>query len=87
MTEMRLQRAVARAGVASRRAAEGLIEPPRFLPPLIADPRFLVAYLAFSSFLTTLNVQHNAERYAEMMETAPRTELFFCEFPPHYHGL
>ena len=66
-------------------AAEGLIEPPRFLPPLIADPRFLVSYLAFTSFINTLNPKHNTDYYIGMIKEAPKTELFYCELPQHYH--
>jgi len=56
-------------------AAEGLLEPPRYLPPTVSDPRFLVAYLAYSAFLNSINLPAIKQHYAEMLGQVPRTDV------------
>jgi uncharacterized protein (TIGR02421 family) len=55
-------------------AREGLLAPPRFLPPWADDLRFLVSYLAYSAFLNRVDLTHIRQHYAELLATTP--ELF-----------
>jgi uncharacterized protein (TIGR02421 family) len=42
---------------------EGLLAPPRYLPPWVQDLRALVSYLAYSTFLNEISVSDVAARY------------------------
>lgn len=53
-------------------AAEGLCRPPRFLPPWADDLGFLISYLAYSSFLTQMDLARLHAHYAEIAHAAPR---------------
>jgi len=52
-------------------ASAGLVRAPEFVPPWAADPGYLLSYLAFSSFLNTVNLKKIAGRYQEMLAHAP----------------
>ncbi len=52
-------------------AAEGYCQPPMFLPPWAADLRFLLSYLAYSSFLNTVDLSQLRVHYAALTEAAP----------------
>lgn len=47
---------------------EGLLDPPRFLPPTFADPSGLMSWLAFSSFLNRLDLSRIEGEYAELLD-------------------
>jgi len=55
-------------------ASDGLCRPPRFLPPWAEDLRFLVSYLAYSSFLTRMDLDRLHEHYAAIAHEAPVVE-------------
>ncbi len=52
-------------------ARMGLLQSPQFVPPWAADPGYLLSYLAFSSFLNTVNLRTIAEKYAERLNHVP----------------
>lgn len=52
-------------------AAEGHCLPPVYLPPWAADLRFLLSYLAYSSFLNTVDLSQLQRHYAELTKAAP----------------
>ncbi len=52
-------------------AAAGHCKPPLFLPPWAADLRFLLSYLAYSSFLNTVDLSQLRIHYAALTEAAP----------------
>ena len=52
-------------------AAEGMCQPPRFLPPWAADLRFLASYLAYSAFLNQVDLHTVRAHYAELLADAP----------------
>ena len=53
-------------------ASAGLLRKPQFVPPWAADPGYLLSYLAFSSFLNTVNLKKISSRYHEMLAGVPR---------------
>jgi uncharacterized protein (TIGR02421 family) len=56
-------------------AREGLVQPPRFLPPWAADLRFLISYLAYSAFLNQVDLSRIRLRYQQLLDdTPPLTE-------------
>lgn len=52
-------------------AAEGHCEAPSFLPPWAADLRFLLSYLAYSSFLNTVDLSQLQRHYSDLTQAAP----------------
>jgi hypothetical protein len=56
-------------------AAEGLVVPPRFVPPWADDLRFLVAYLAYSGFLNQVDLAMIREHYSALLADAPRVDI------------
>lgn len=46
---------------------EDLIGPPRFLPPWVTDLRYLLSALAYSTFLTEIDMTRVTERFAQKM--------------------
>ena len=56
-------------------ASAGLVRLPRFVPPWAADPGHLFSYLAFSSFLNTVDLKKVSNRYREMMSDVPTVTL------------
>jgi uncharacterized protein (TIGR02421 family) len=52
-------------------AAEGLCQPPRFLPPWAVDLRFLASYLAYSAFLNQVDLHTVRAHYADLLADAP----------------
>ncbi len=52
-------------------AVAGYCQAPKFLPPWAADRRFLLSYLAYSSFLNTVDLSRLRLHYAELTESAP----------------
>ena len=51
--------------------ADGLCRPPTWLPPWARDLRFLLSYLAYSSFLNTIDLTRLREHYADLAQAAP----------------
>ena len=56
-------------------ASLGLVKLPRFVPPWAADPGYLFSYLAFSSFLNTVDLKKVSSRYREMLADVPVVRL------------
>ena len=54
---------------------QGLCLPPRFLPPWAKDKRFLLSYLAYSSFLNSVDMKAVGARYQGLLESAPLVNL------------
>ncbi len=52
-------------------ASAGLVRAPRFAPPWAADPGYLLSYLAFSSFLNTVDLRKLTAPYREMIADVP----------------
>jgi uncharacterized protein (TIGR02421 family) len=52
-------------------SAQGLCEPPRFLPGWAEDRGFLVSYLAYSSFLNAVDTTRLRAHYADLAGAAP----------------
>ena len=52
----------------------GLCKAPRFLPPWIADNRFLLSYLAYSSFLNSIDLGQVGAHYADLLTQTPVLE-------------
>ena len=52
-------------------ASAGLVRMPQFVPPWAADPGYLLSYLAFSSFLNTVDLKKISSRYHEMLADVP----------------
>jgi len=46
---------------------EGLIAPPRYMPPWANDLRYLLSYLAYSTFLNEINLKDVAARYEPLL--------------------
>jgi len=44
---------------------------PRFLPPWAADRRFLVSYLAYSSYLNSIDLGSIRRHYQSLLEKSP----------------
>lgn len=55
----------------SQLSADGLCEPPRFLPNWMKDLRFLVSYLGYSAFLNTVDLQSVRSHFAELLQSIP----------------
>lgn len=51
--------------------ARGLCRAPDHLPPWAQDPRFLVSYLAYSSFLNTIDLTRLRAHYSALADAAP----------------
>jgi len=56
-------------------AEDGLVMPPRFVPPWVADLRFLVAYLAYSGFLNQIDLDRIRVHYSALLADAPRVDI------------
>jgi uncharacterized protein (TIGR02421 family) len=52
-------------------SALGLCRLPRFLPPWAADRRFLVSYLAYSSYLNSIDLGSIRRHYQSLLEKSP----------------
>lgn len=46
---------------------EGLIDPPRFMPPWATDMRYLISYLAYSTFLNEISLKDVVSRYEPLL--------------------
>jgi len=62
-------------GVIARLAADGICLPPRYLPPWMEDLGFLLSYLAYSSFLNTVDMTRLRVHYQQLAQAAP-----ICQF-------
>jgi len=62
-------------GVIARLAADGICLPPRYLPPWMEDLGFLLSYLAYSSFLNTIDMSRLRTHYQQLAQAAP-----VCQF-------
>jgi uncharacterized protein (TIGR02421 family) len=56
-------------------SAMGLCRPPRYLPPWAADRRFLLSYLAYSSYLNSIDLGAIRKHYVNLLETSPAVDL------------
>jgi uncharacterized protein (TIGR02421 family) len=56
-------------------AEMGLCRPPRFLPPWAADRRFLLSYLAYSSYLNSIDLASIRTHYEGLLRTSPIVNL------------
>jgi uncharacterized protein (TIGR02421 family) len=56
-------------------SAMGLCRPPRYLPPWAADRRFLLSYLAYSSYLNSIDLGSIRKHYASLLRSSPVIEL------------
>ena len=52
-------------------AAMGLCRTPRYLPPWAADRRFLISYLAYSSYLNSIDLSTIRAHYVSMLVNSP----------------
>jgi uncharacterized protein (TIGR02421 family) len=59
--------ALERIGLLGRAYAEGLLAPPRYLPPHFADLAGLGSWLAYSGFLNQLDLERIEADYAELL--------------------
>lgn len=50
---------------------EGILEPPRFLPPWLARPDWLAAHLGLSSFLNQMNLENIRLHYETLLRQCP----------------
>jgi hypothetical protein len=50
--------------VLARRVSDGVVKPPKFLPPMFADLNGLAIWMAYSSFFSQLHGEAIAEHYA-----------------------
>ncbi|GAB4116037.1 MAG: flavohemoglobin expression-modulating QEGLA motif protein [Wenzhouxiangellaceae bacterium] len=62
-------------GVIAGLAAAGICQPPRYLPPWMEDLGFLLSYLAYSSFLNTVDMSRLREHYRQLAQDAPICQL------------
>lgn len=56
-------------------SAMGLCRLPRFLPPWAEDKRFLVSYLAYSSYLNSIDLSSIRKHYQSMLEKSPKVAV------------
>ncbi|MGJ8559689.1 MAG: flavohemoglobin expression-modulating QEGLA motif protein [Litorimonas sp.] len=52
-------------------AANGRLQPPRFMPPWVKDLRFLVSYMAYSGFLNRVKMPGFQSYYQEELKEVP----------------
>jgi len=52
-------------------AGMGLCRPPKYLPPWASDRRFLLSYLAYSSFLNSIDLNAVRKHYDGLLENSP----------------
>jgi uncharacterized protein (TIGR02421 family) len=53
----------------------GLCRPPKFLPPWARDLRYLLGYLAYSSFLNSVDLGKINQHYQELFAAAPQVPM------------
>lgn len=56
-------------------SALGLCRAPQFLPPWASDRRFLLSYLAYSSYLNSINLGSIRDHYASLLEKSPIVDI------------
>ncbi|HEY8040628.1 MAG TPA: flavohemoglobin expression-modulating QEGLA motif protein [Polyangiaceae bacterium] len=56
--------------VLARRVSDGVVKPPRFLPPMFRDLNGLAIWMAYSTFFSQLGGEAIAEHYARLFERA-----------------
>jgi uncharacterized protein (TIGR02421 family) len=56
-------------------SAMGLCKAPRFLAPWAADRRFLLSYLAYSSYLNSIDLGPIRNHYASLLENSPIVDM------------
>jgi uncharacterized protein (TIGR02421 family) len=54
--------------VLARRVAEGVVKPPKYLPPMFRDLNGLAIWMAYSTFFSQLGGEAIAEHYARLFE-------------------
>ena len=52
--------------VLARRVNDGVVKPPRYLPPMFRDPNGLAIWMAYSSFFTKLGGEQISDYYAKL---------------------
>ena len=62
--------------------SQGLVKPPKFLPPWASDPGWVLAHLTLSSFLANIDLGVVSEAMADVLEHCPRVEIQFPEAAP-----
>jgi len=56
--------------VLARRVADGVVKPPRYLPPMFRDPNGLAIWMAYSTFFSQLGGEALADHYAQLFARA-----------------
>ncbi len=56
-------------------AAAGLCRLPEFVPPWAADRRFLLSYLAYSSYLNSIDLGTIRSHYASLLADSPKVDV------------
>lgn len=56
--------------VLARRVSDGVVKPPRYIPPMFRDPNGLAIWMAFSTFLTRLGGDAISDHYAKLFARA-----------------
>jgi uncharacterized protein (TIGR02421 family) len=56
--------------VLARRVADGVVKPPKYLPPMFRDLNGLAIWMAYSTFFSQLGGEAIAEHYARLFERA-----------------
>lgn len=56
-------------------SAMKLCHAPKYLPPWVSDRRFLLSYLAYSSYLNSVNLSSIRQHYADLLAQSPIVEL------------
>jgi uncharacterized protein (TIGR02421 family) len=56
--------------VLARRVADGVVKPPKYLPPMFRDLNGLAIWMAYSTFFSRLGGEEIAEHYARLFERA-----------------
>jgi uncharacterized protein (TIGR02421 family) len=56
--------------VLARRVSDGVVRPPRFLPPMFSDLNGLAIWMAYSSFFSQLGGEAIADHYAQLFARA-----------------
>lgn len=56
-------------------SAMGMCYAPRYLPPWAADRRFLLSYLAYSSYLNSIDLSSVRQHYREFLQNSPKVKL------------
>jgi hypothetical protein len=56
--------------VLARHVSDGVVKPPRFLPPMFSDLNGLAIWMAYSAFFSQLGGEAIADHYARLFASA-----------------